>query len=145
MNPNPVTIGQQVTYTLVVRNNGPDTAKNVVVNDVMPSGVEYVSHTATVGTYDPATGIWTIGDLTNGGVAALTIVAKATRTGVFNNVAVVSSDTYDPIIDNNRASASLTVHPEVKAISMQDTGVPLLGMILAILLVLGGFIGAKKP
>jgi uncharacterized repeat protein (TIGR01451 family) len=144
VNPNPVTVGQPVTYTLIVRNNGPDTARNVTVNDVMPSGVEYLSHTATVGTYDPTTGIWTIGDLSNGGVATLTIVAEATRTGVFNNVAVVSSDTYDPNIDNNRASASLRVKEEVKAISMQKTGAPLVGMILAILLVLSGLATARK-
>jgi uncharacterized repeat protein (TIGR01451 family) len=146
VNPNIVTIGELVTYTLIVRNNGPDTARNVRVNDALPAGVEYQYHTASVGTYDPATGVWTIGDLPNGGVATLIIVAKATRTGVFNNVAVVSSDTYDPVIDNNRANASLSVGSTAEAVTvpMQKTGVPLVDILVAFVLVFAGVICAKK-
>lgn len=146
VNPNSVTVGQEVTYTIIIQNNGPDTARNVRVTDILPEGVAFMDYTASVGTYDPATGIWTIGDLENGQTATLTIKANATRTGVFNNVAVVSSDTYDPDMENNRATASLTVREPVKAatVPMQPTGLPTGYLALAVLMVLAGVLIPKK-
>ncbi|MFC1575693.1 Ig-like domain-containing protein, partial [Gemmatimonadota bacterium] len=52
--------GDQVVYTLVVANAGVVEATNVEVTDLLPAGVTYVSHTATSGTYDLETGLWTI-------------------------------------------------------------------------------------
>jgi len=146
VNPNPVTVGEEVTYTIIVRNNGPDTARNVRVTDILPGGVEFMDYTAAAGTYDPATGIWTIGDLENGQIATLTVKAKAMRTGIFNNVAVVSSDTYDPDMENNEATASLTVREPVKAVTvpMKPTGLPFGYLALAVLMVLAGILIPKR-
>jgi len=147
VNPNPVRVGHNVTYTLVVRNNGPDTAVNVRVTDAMPSGLEYVSYQASAGTtYDPTTNVWTIGDMANGASVTLEIVAKATKTGVFTNVAVVDSDTYDPNLDNNRATATLDVITGAKAVTvpMQPTGIPIGFMVVAVLMVLAGFLIPKR-
>ena len=47
------TVKDTVIFTLIVNNNGPDTAVDVTVNDKLPAGVTYVSHTANFGTYDP--------------------------------------------------------------------------------------------
>jgi uncharacterized repeat protein (TIGR01451 family) len=41
--PDPVTVGDNLTYTITVTNNGPDAAANVVVTDTLPSGVTFVS------------------------------------------------------------------------------------------------------
>lgn len=146
VNPNPVTVGEEITYTIMVRNNGPDTAQNVRVIDILPEGIEFMDYTATVGTYDPSTGMWTIGDLEDGQTATLTIKAKAIRSGVFNNVAVVSSDTYDPDMDNSEATASLTVREPVKAVTvpMQPTGLPLGYLAIAVLVVLAGVLIPKR-
>jgi uncharacterized repeat protein (TIGR01451 family) len=139
--PNPVRVGQNVTYTIVVKNNGPDTAQNVRVTDAMPSGLEFVSYQASVGTYDSSTNIWTIGDMANGDSATLYIVAKSTKTGVFTNVAVVESDTYDPNIDNNRANATLDVLAPVHAVvPMKPTGIPMVWLVFGVLLTFGGMV-----
>lgn len=37
--PDPVTAGEQVTYTIGVTNQGPDGATNVTVVDTLPAGV----------------------------------------------------------------------------------------------------------
>ncbi|MGC9516467.1 MAG: SdrD B-like domain-containing protein [Methanomicrobiales archaeon] len=144
--PNPVRVGYNVTYTIVVRNNGPDTAVNVRVIDAMPSGLEFVSYQASTGTYDPETNLWTIGDMANGASETLTIVAKATKTGTFTNVAVVSSDTYDPNMDNNRATATLDVVAPAhgKTVPMKPTGTPIGLMVLAVLMVFAGYLIPKK-
>ena len=68
--------GDNITFTIRVTNNGPNTAKSVVATDLLPSGLVYVSNSASQGTYSNTTGLWTIGDLTNGAIVTLTITVK---------------------------------------------------------------------
>ncbi|MBK6768479.1 MAG: DUF11 domain-containing protein [Ardenticatenales bacterium] len=48
-----VTAGRRIRYTLVVTNNGPSRAENVVLTDRLPAGVRYYQGSLTV-TRDPA-------------------------------------------------------------------------------------------
>jgi uncharacterized repeat protein (TIGR01451 family) len=41
--PDPITTGQNLTYTLIVTNNGPDPATNLRVTDSLPPNVAYVN------------------------------------------------------------------------------------------------------
>ena len=54
-------VGDQVTFTVALVNGGPDTATGVQVTDVLPTGLTYVSATASQGTYDIFTGLWDVG------------------------------------------------------------------------------------
>ncbi|MCB0598708.1 MAG: DUF11 domain-containing protein, partial [Phaeodactylibacter sp.] len=56
-------VGDNVTFTVVLTNQGPNTATGVAVTDQLPSGYTYASSTASDGTYNPATGLWTVGNL----------------------------------------------------------------------------------
>ena len=47
--PDPVTAGQNLTYTVKVTNSGPSTASAVTVTDTLPAGVTFVSATPPVG------------------------------------------------------------------------------------------------
>jgi len=47
--PDPVLAGTNLTYTLTVTNNGPDTASNVVVTDILPFGVNATACEVTTG------------------------------------------------------------------------------------------------
>jgi uncharacterized repeat protein (TIGR01451 family) len=109
--PNPVAVGGQLTYTVTVTNNGPDTAVNTVVTDNLPGGVTLVSATASQG--GPCTGGATIvcdlGNLGPAGVATVTIVVTAPTVGTVTNSATVTSDTSDPDLDNNSDSEDATV------------------------------------
>jgi choice-of-anchor A domain-containing protein/uncharacterized repeat protein (TIGR01451 family) len=65
-----------VNFTIKATNLGPNTATGVVVTDILPSGLIYISSTASQGTYNSTTGIWNVGSLASGAFATLTIKVK---------------------------------------------------------------------
>ncbi len=88
---------QQVTFTITVANGGPDQATGVVVTDLLPTGLTYVSDNPSVGTYDETTGIWTVGSVNSGATATLTIVATVTGTlPIVNSAQVTAANEFDP-------------------------------------------------
>jgi uncharacterized repeat protein (TIGR01451 family)/gliding motility-associated-like protein len=108
--PGPYKIGEMVTYTIVATNNGPYTATNVKVTDALPTGLQYQSHTTSTGSYNPATGVYVVGDLANGATATLTIVAKIVGAGTIVNIATVSSPNQpDPVPGDNKDEEPIDV------------------------------------
>ncbi len=109
--PEPVMVGQDLTYTIVVANDGPQDATGVTVVDTLPEGVTFVS--ASEGCTPPADGTvtCTVGDLASGNVATITIVVTPDVEGTITNTAVVSGNENDPDPANNTASAVTTVEP----------------------------------
>lgn len=103
--------GSSVTFTIVVQNTttGSGTATGVLVDDLLPAGFSYVSHTVSVGTYASGTGLWSVGDLSFGSSATLTITATATVVGTITNTATTASSTFDPTPGNNSDSVSVVV------------------------------------
>ena len=96
-----------ITYTITVVNNGPDASTDVVVKDIWPAnGLKFITST---GTYNPATGIWNVGELGSNEIATLTITAKTTAVGKFENKVSVNGTGYDSNLSNNNASVNITV------------------------------------
>ena len=95
-----------VVFTIIATNNGASNNTNVAVNDALPNGYSYVSYTATTGSYNSSTGIWTIGALAAGANATLTITAKVNSAGSYANTATVSGDLLDPDSTNNSATST---------------------------------------
>lgn len=73
--------------------------------------LNFVSYKASVGVYDPATGIWTIGNLTNKSNATLEITCIVLKTGVISNEVFVNGSTVDLNMTNNYGNVSVTVIP----------------------------------
>jgi large repetitive protein len=113
--PNP-RIGQSVTYTLRVTNNGPTQAQSVTVNESLPSGLTFTSATPSAGSYNNATGLWAIGNMADGAIATLTLIATYTGPGQVTNTATLSSPTPDANPGDNSASA--TVPSQVANLSL---------------------------
>ena len=74
-----------VTWSIVVRNNGPDVAHDVIVNDVLPGSLIWISDDSN-GKYNPRTGIWTIAQLNRGVEIRLNIVAMVNGTSLPDQV-----------------------------------------------------------
>ena len=115
-------LSSTVTFTVTATNNGPDAATGVTVLDPLPSGLTYVSSTG--GSYDPMSGTWTVGALTNGVTSALTIVARVTRTGMMTTTATISGNQFDPVSGNNTAHASVTGQPSADLFVTSVDAVP---------------------
>jgi uncharacterized repeat protein (TIGR01451 family) len=113
--PNPVIAGNNITYTVVVTNNGAAAAATVAFSEAIPANTTFVSATPS-----PTTG-WTCsvvsGTLTcsnatlaSGSSATFTVVLtvnSSTASGtVITDTANVSSTTTDPNPNNNSAAAT---------------------------------------
>lgn len=102
-------VGSEVTYTVAVTNLGPSAAANADILDVLPADVAFVSATPSQGTYDSATGIWTVGALAVTRTETLSIVGRVTGLGTITNSASrQTSAPVDPNPDNDGASATAT-------------------------------------
>jgi uncharacterized repeat protein (TIGR01451 family) len=102
--PDPVTSGTQLTYTIEVRNEGPDPATDVAITDDFPGAVDFVSATPSAGTCEPRGGrvTCTLPSLAPDGVATLVIVVTVTKKkGSITNSASVQSAVADPQPGNN--------------------------------------------
>ncbi len=91
-------IGDVVTWTIIVTNDnaaGNTPATGVVISDVLPAGVDFVSSSATIGSYSDISGAWTLGSaLQPGQSATLTIVSTVNESAAGQtllNVAQVSN------------------------------------------------------
>ena len=92
-------------------NRGPDGATGVVVSDLLPDGLIYSSSVADRGTYDPETGIWTIGDLANGEILTLKITARINVTGNVTNNVNVTGNEHDSNLTNNNDTVTSEIPP----------------------------------
>src|SRR5262249_4677640 len=105
-------MGANVRFTIALNNLGPSPATNVTVHDLLPAGLTLVVASASQGSYDPSTGVWTVGTVTTTIAQTLTMTAGVTSPIPATNTASISqSDQFDPNTTNN--SASVTVRPTV--------------------------------
>jgi uncharacterized repeat protein (TIGR01451 family) len=94
-----------VNFTVQVHNAGPATAQSVVVRDVLPQGLTFISASPNVGIFSGNT--WNVGDMASGETDNLQIVAKVTRTGQITNSATGSTVTAETNYGNNVGTVSL--------------------------------------
>jgi uncharacterized repeat protein (TIGR01451 family) len=106
--PDPVTAGNNVTYTIKVDNPGALPATNVVVTDNLPSGVDFVSATGGACERTGSTVTCNLGQVNAGTSATVTIVVKTKKDGTLTNTASVTSPE-DVVLGNNSATATTTV------------------------------------
>jgi uncharacterized repeat protein (TIGR01451 family) len=109
--------GEVLTYTIAIRNFGPNTATNVVVNDLMSSGTGFLSARATKGNFaappvnESGAVVWMLGDMANGTAEGAELVVSVLVKGktTVTNLATVQSDADDPNAENNVAAITTSV------------------------------------
>lgn len=145
-------VGEIITITFNVGNKGPDSAENVVLTLNVPEGMAFIMARASFGDwkYDPSTRkiTWNIGEVPEGASFNLSLMVKVTSSGIFEFKPGLISDTYDPNLENN--IGSVVINSQNKAdhgnstAGMQKTGAPLMGILLALMALLGGLIISRR-
>ena len=118
---------QNITFTITVTNRGPAVASSVVLQDVLASGLEFISSSASVGSYDSTSGLWTIGTLNANQVVTLTITARvrvsASGSTILNVASIVRAyGVTDPYPSQESAAVLLNVQTFINSV---QSGAPL--------------------
>jgi uncharacterized repeat protein (TIGR01451 family) len=100
-----VVIGQNITYTITVTNNGPNTAAGITATDTLPAGLSVVSIPYGC-TQAGSTISCTAGSLANGATATFIIVVAPATSNAITNTVTVASTTPDPNMANNTSSVT---------------------------------------
>ncbi|TDJ73187.1 MAG: DUF11 domain-containing protein, partial [Proteobacteria bacterium] len=127
---NLATVGNDLTYTITVRNNGPDSADNVMVMDTLPAGVTFVSATPSQGTCNASSGTVMCNLLTinNGANATVTLIVTPTATNpTLSNTASVTGNVIDGVPGNDSATAVTIVENPVPALTTLNPNTAFVG------------------
>ena len=160
-------VGDKVTYTFKLGNNGPGDASNIVFTYVVPEGLEYAGANVDQGTvnYDETTRTitWMVGDVAANVDPYLWLDLNIQAIGTYNILPTVTVDGYNPGLINN--IGSLLVNASVKtntvsaatttsmqttssvqagSVPMQSTGIPLAGLVLGVLSIGSGLTLSRK-
>jgi len=125
-NPANATAGANLTYTIVVSNNGPSIiqpGETFIVTDNLPQGFAAQSYSASTGTFTPASGQWTGVNLAPGQQVTLTIAGRITPG--FDGTDITNSATVSPppaVTDNAiQNNTSTVVTPVSRAVALEVT------------------------
>jgi uncharacterized repeat protein (TIGR01451 family) len=134
-------VGDSVTYTLTVTNNGPQSATNVVLTDTLPASVNLLSASSSCLIAGPVV-TCNLGTLANGASSTVILVANVVTEGSITNSAGVTSDVTDSVAANDTASVLILAAP----FGNSDSDIPTLpewGAILMAMLLMGAAFSRK--
>ncbi|MBY6306648.1 hypothetical protein CRV15_35080 (plasmid) [Streptomyces clavuligerus] len=111
MGPSTVTVGDTVSYTITVTNNGPSDSTGWTVSDPIPAGLANAATTTPGCSVNGGTLSCTGGALAVGDSTTITLTGLAGTVGTITNTAEVTGDDPDPNPDNNEDTTTTTVSP----------------------------------
>ncbi len=112
------TVGQNISYSIVVNNGGPSAADNVIVSDPTPANMTWVSNSGDCTTAFPCS----LGTVAAGATKTITAIFTVTGGAGTNitNTATVSTTSTDNVTANNTASSTAFV--DLADVSITKTG-----------------------
>ena len=125
-NPDPVLVTSNLTYTMVVSNAGPATAKSVVLNQTLPPTVQFLSASNTQGVVTQALNTVTanLGVIPVFGTATVAVTVVPLTNGIITSTANVGSPAFDSDTSNNSATSVTRVEKPTADVALTMTGSP---------------------
>lgn len=119
--PNPVSVSNNVTYTITVTNHGPSSASGIVISNAMPSGATFVSAS---GSYTTNAGgvVFDIGALAKDASSTVTLVLRLNSTGSAVNSTIASAVEADPNSGNNSVDTVTVVNAAISDMAVSVVG-----------------------
>ncbi len=103
--PDPVRVGENVTYAILITNNGPDTATGVSLSVTLPSAVAFVSSAPGAPTCSFTSRLaCNLGDINNGASSLVSLVLSANARASLRVISSVSAEQTDPDPNNDDAA-----------------------------------------
>ena len=128
-------IGDIFSYIITVGNGGPNTISNAVLTYFIPNGYEFVRASVNAGsyTYDTSSRVltWNLGDVSPGDHFMWLDLRKKTPLT-------------SPVFGSPTELKEKQIKAQNRTVSMQKTGTPIIGLLLAFLMVLGGLFRSRK-
>jgi uncharacterized repeat protein (TIGR01451 family) len=129
-----VLTGGTIHYSMIVTNNGPDPATNVIVTDVLPASTSLQSATPAQGSCAGTTTVTcTLGSLANGASATIDLFLTANSSGNVVNSASVSATESDAATANNSSAAPAVAVGDPAAVPLSPAALAVLALLLAAL------------
>ncbi|MGI8982308.1 MAG: Calx-beta domain-containing protein [Pirellulaceae bacterium] len=134
-----VSPGQQLTYTIVVSNNGVATAQNVTLTDVLPANTVFVSFVSPAGWTNTTPAVGGTGTVTSsnaslaaGASASFTLTVQVSATApngaIITNTASVETTSDETDVSNNSgtdtAEVTLSVLQDCNVTTLNAAGTP---------------------
>ncbi|MCP4995287.1 MAG: PKD domain-containing protein, partial [Gammaproteobacteria bacterium] len=114
--PTVVIVGEPITYTLTVSNNGTAAATNLIITDTLPTGSSYL----TGGTRINNVVSWTVASLASGETISRSFTVTASETITNSDYAVVADDDVSAVGQN--AVTTVVYEPTLAVLSLTKTG-----------------------
>ncbi|MEM8961372.1 MAG: hypothetical protein AAGD38_07845 [Acidobacteriota bacterium] len=122
--PGTVSAGDTLTYTFLVRNDGPGTATGVILTEMAPAALVFASATSPCSGGFPCA----LGDLAAGAAtvigASFDLASNFSGSGPLENTASVSTSSLDPDDTNDSSMASTDVTFQADLEATKDNGLP---------------------
>ena len=119
--------GSEFYYYINVTNKGFFNDTNVVIRDVLPDGLIFVS-ASNNGVYSNGAVVWNLTSLNVNESVVLSILVRAVQTGNITNNVTVSGDLYDINLTNNKDNHAVSiVNANMTVIKIADDSVIYLG------------------
>ena len=118
---NPAGVGEVLTYTVVISNNGTFTATAVSITDVLPAHVTLLNTSTSQGACGGSGPIFCgLTDIAGGGSATVTVAVRPLLDGLITNTVTAGANPADLNLANNSAMVAVMITPSVQ-ITVADT------------------------
>ena len=115
--------GDTVTFSITITNFGAAQATNVSLTDQLPAGITYTANTTSQGSYNAATGVWTVGTINDGANATITLtgtvdVGQGGNT-ITNTTTAAQSDQNDPSLNGDDLNETIVVNDAADLVTVK--------------------------
>lgn len=106
-----VTVGNNLAYKAILKNNGPSDATNVIVNDTLPSNTTFIKAGCEQGVCEIASDLVTcrVDRLVKSEIITAEIIVSCPSKGRLTNTVTVIANEIDSDVSNNTATVNTTV------------------------------------
>jgi uncharacterized repeat protein (TIGR01451 family)/fimbrial isopeptide formation D2 family protein len=112
---------EEATFTMVVGNDGPSTARDVELKDVLPAGLEFVSTEEPPCSQAGGPVHCSLGDMIPGAEATVKVTVKGTVNGEHDNKATVATTTPEPPDHKSNEDEALVIVGPVADLAIEKT------------------------